>query len=145
MTILKLSYYNIREALDRIFDKWAENNADSFTVSALMNYDTGKVTWGVNLSSRGVQATEVMDETIKRLTIANNICKNLNKLDITVEWTDDDTIHKMIDAGKKEKAYEINEHTIECLANDFKFCSTVETVFESAVRVMDENLRSNNI
>lgn len=144
MTITYATLETITDALDRIFDTWTDGNHDSFTVKGSKDIETRVFTWGVNLASRGTQTTEDMDKTIARLTLANNICKALNELEIVVDYDAPTVIDALVAAGRKERAMAICEQWTACLAN------TLEHFLKGyaarcTIEHMDENFRCTNI
>lgn len=144
MTITIYTFDIINEVLNRIFNPYAENNNNSFSVNSYRDKDTKLMAWGINLSSNGTQSVEAMEDTIKRLTMANNICRALNELEIKVDWNAETVIDTLRKNGNEEEASELNNTQVDYLKDALERYSD-KSVIELLLSTVDSIIRGKTL
>ena len=144
MTITIYTFDIINEVLNKIFNPYTENNNNSFSVNSYRDKDTKLMAWGINLSSNGTQSVEAMENTIKRLTMANNLCKALNELEIKVDWNAETVIDTLRKNGNEEEASELNNAQVDYLKDALERYSDV-SVIELVLSTVDNIIRGKTL
>lgn len=144
MTITIYTFDIINEVLNRIFNPYTENNNNSFSVNSYRDKDTKLMAWGINLSSNGTQSVETMEDTIKRLTMANNICRALNELEIKVDWNAETVIDTLRKNGNEEEASELNNTQVDYLKDALERYSD-KSVIELLLSTVDNIIRGKTL
>lgn len=144
MTITIYTFDIINEVLNKIFNPYTENNNNSFSVNSYRDKDTKLMAWGINLSSNGTQSVEAMEDTIKRLTMANNLCKALNELEIKVDWNAETVIDTLRKNGNEEEASELNNAQVDYLKDALKRYSD-KSVIELVLSTVDNIIRGKTL
>lgn len=144
MTITIYTFDIINEVLNKIFNPYTENNNNSFSVNSYRDKDTKLMAWGINLSSNGTQSVEAMEDTIKRLTMANNLCKALNELEIKVDWNAETVIDTLRKNGNEEEASELNNAQVDYLKDALERYSD-KSVIELVLSTVDNIIRGKTL
>lgn len=137
MTITISTLDIINEALDRIFG-YSNNNCEIYMNASFIENLT---VWNVCLSA---QTSEEVDEIIKKLTLANNLCKALNSLEIRYDSSVKDVLDTMNEQGRSAEATELSYAQVDYLETALRQYSDV-SVIELVLSTVDNIIRGKTL
>lgn len=140
MTITISTLGIIDEALDRIFG-YSDNNCEIYMNASFIEDLT---VWNVCLSNAVAQTSEEVEEIIKKLTLANNLCKTLNSLEIRYDSSIKDVLDTMNEQGRSKEATELSYAQVDYLETALRQYSDV-SVIELVLNTVDSIIRGKTL
>lgn len=140
MTITISTLGIIDEALDRIFG-YSNNNCEIYMNASFIEDLT---VWNVCLSNAVAQTSEEVEDIIEKLTLANNLCKALNSLEIRYDSSVKDVLDTMNEQGRSAEATELSYAQVDYLETALRQYSDV-SVIELVLNTVDSTIRGKTL